>query len=55
MWLDSHLKPGDTALDVGAHCGIYTVLMAVKCESLERLWLSSLTPMPSKSCYRISR
>jgi len=30
-WLDSHLRQGDTAMDVGAHHGIYSILMAAKC------------------------
>ena len=30
VWLDSHLKEGDTAIDVGAHYGIYSILMAAK-------------------------
>jgi FkbM family methyltransferase len=29
--LDHHLKEGDTAIDVGAHYGVYSVLMAAKC------------------------
>ena len=31
IWLDRHLKEGDTAIDVGAHYGVYTLLMAAKC------------------------
>ena len=31
LWLTSHLNEGDTALDVGAHCGAYSILMAAKC------------------------
>ena len=31
VWLSSHLKEGDTAVDVGAHHGTYSVLMAAKC------------------------
>jgi len=30
-WLSNHLKEGDTAVDVGAHHGTYSVLMAAKC------------------------
>jgi FkbM family methyltransferase len=30
-WLDSHLKEGDSAIDVGAHYGVYSILMAAKC------------------------
>ena len=31
QWLDVHLKEGDTAIDVGAHYGVYSLLMAAKC------------------------
>lgn len=31
LWLESHLEKGSVALDVGAHCGIYSVLMATRC------------------------
>lgn len=31
LWLWSHLSEGDVAIDVGAHHGIYSVLMAAKC------------------------
>jgi len=31
IWLDRHLKEGDTAVDVGAHYGVYSLLMAAKC------------------------
>ena len=31
IWLDHHLKEGDTAIDVGAHYGVYSLLMAAKC------------------------
>src|SRR5258706_634264 len=31
VWLESHLREGDTAIDVGAHYGIYSILMAAKC------------------------
>jgi FkbM family methyltransferase len=31
VWLGSHLREGDTAIDVGAHYGIYSILMAAKC------------------------
>jgi len=30
-WLSKHLAEGDTAIDVGAHCGTYSILMAAKC------------------------
>lgn len=30
LWLEAHLKAGDIALDVGAHYGIYSVLMAAR-------------------------
>jgi FkbM family methyltransferase len=30
-WLSAHLKEGDTAVDIGAHWGVYTILMAAKC------------------------
>jgi FkbM family methyltransferase len=30
LWLESHLRENDIALDVGAHCGIYSVLMAAR-------------------------
>lgn len=30
-WLTSHLHEGDIALDIGAHCGMYSILMAAKC------------------------
>lgn len=32
-WLCSHLKPGDTVIDVGAHVGEYSVLIAALCGS----------------------
>jgi FkbM family methyltransferase len=31
IWLDQHLKEGDTVIDVGAHCGGISALMAAKC------------------------
>jgi FkbM family methyltransferase len=31
MWLRTHLKEGDLAIDVGAHHGTYSMLMAAKC------------------------
>jgi FkbM family methyltransferase len=31
LWLDGHLEEGDTAIDVGAHHGVYSILMAAKC------------------------
>ncbi|SPF45877.1 hypothetical protein SBA1_610007 [Candidatus Sulfotelmatobacter kueseliae] len=30
-WLTSHLREGDTAIDIGACFGAYTILMAAKC------------------------
>jgi FkbM family methyltransferase len=30
-WLSNHLNEGDTAVDVGAHHGTYSVLMAARC------------------------
>ena len=30
-WLSTHLREGDTAVDIGAHWGVYTILMAAKC------------------------
>jgi FkbM family methyltransferase len=30
-WLSSHLREGDTAVDIGAHYGSYSILMAAKC------------------------
>jgi len=30
-WLTTHLHEGDIALDIGAHCGVYSLLMAAKC------------------------
>jgi FkbM family methyltransferase len=31
VWIDSNLRDGDVAIDVGAHHGVYAVLMALKC------------------------
>ena len=31
LWLSAHLKEGDTAVDIGAHYGTYSILMAAKC------------------------
>jgi FkbM family methyltransferase len=31
LWLTTHLDEGDVALDIGAHCGAYSVLMAAQC------------------------
>jgi FkbM family methyltransferase len=31
LWLTTHLREGDTALDIGAHHGAYTILMAAQC------------------------
>jgi FkbM family methyltransferase len=31
VWLTNHLEEGDTAVDIGAHCGVYSILMAAKC------------------------
>ncbi|HEY4842445.1 MAG TPA: FkbM family methyltransferase [Terriglobales bacterium] len=36
-WLSNHLKEGDTAVDVGAHHGTYSVLMAAKCGQTGRV------------------
>jgi len=30
-WLSTHLTEGDTAVDIGAHYGVYSILMAAKC------------------------
>jgi FkbM family methyltransferase len=30
-WLSNHLREGDIAVDIGAHCGVYSILMAAKC------------------------
>jgi FkbM family methyltransferase len=30
LWLESHLEEGDVVIDVGAHYGIYSLLMAVR-------------------------
>jgi FkbM family methyltransferase len=30
-WLTTNLAEGDTAVDVGAHCGTYSILMAAQC------------------------
>jgi FkbM family methyltransferase len=30
-WLSTHLTEGDTAVDIGAHYGCYSILMAAKC------------------------
>jgi FkbM family methyltransferase len=31
LWLSAHLNEGDAALDIGAHSGVYTILMAARC------------------------
>jgi len=31
LWFATHLKEGDTALDIGAYSGVYTILMAAQC------------------------
>jgi FkbM family methyltransferase len=31
VWLSNHLAEGDTAVDIGAHYGTYTILMAAMC------------------------
>jgi FkbM family methyltransferase len=31
LWLSTHLTEGDTAIDVGAHYGVYSILMAAMC------------------------
>jgi FkbM family methyltransferase len=33
VWFTTHLKEGDLALDIGAHCGEYSILMAAHCGS----------------------
>jgi FkbM family methyltransferase len=33
LWFTTHLKEGDLALDIGAHCGEYSILMAARCGS----------------------
>jgi FkbM family methyltransferase len=30
-WFSNHLTEGDIAVDIGAHCGVYSILMAAKC------------------------
>ena len=30
-WLINHLSEGDTAIDIGAHYGAYSIIMAAKC------------------------
>ena len=30
-WLSTHLREGDTAIDIGAHYGVYSILMAAMC------------------------
>jgi FkbM family methyltransferase len=30
-WLSSHLAEGDAAIDIGAHYGVYSILMAARC------------------------
>jgi FkbM family methyltransferase len=32
-WMDQHLCEGDTAIDVGAYHGVYSLLMAAKCKA----------------------
>jgi FkbM family methyltransferase len=31
VWLTEHLHEGDIAIDIGAHCGTYSILMAALC------------------------
>jgi FkbM family methyltransferase len=31
LWLSTHLTEGDTAIDIGAHHGVYSILMAAMC------------------------
>jgi FkbM family methyltransferase len=31
QWLGAHLAEGDTAIDIGAHSGSYSILMAARC------------------------
>jgi len=33
LWMDQHLREGDTAIDVGACHGVYSLLMAAKCKA----------------------
>jgi FkbM family methyltransferase len=37
LWLRDHLLEGDLALDVGAHCGAYSILMAAQCGETGRV------------------
>jgi FkbM family methyltransferase len=37
IWLSSHLNEGDVALDIGAHSGSYTILMASRCGQTGRV------------------
>ena len=47
QWLDGHLKEGDTAIDVGAHYGVYSLPMA-KCAKSGHVWSSNPTRMLEK-------
>lgn len=33
LWMEQHLREGDTAIDVGACYGVYSLLMAAKCNA----------------------
>jgi FkbM family methyltransferase len=37
LWLSTHLAEGDTAVDIGAHYGMYSILMAAKCGQTGRV------------------
>src|ERR1700758_4628848 len=37
IWLSNHLNEGDVALDIGAHSGSYTILMASRCGQTGRV------------------
>jgi FkbM family methyltransferase len=37
LWLSTHLDEGDTAVDIGAYYGMYSILMAAKCGQTGRV------------------
>jgi FkbM family methyltransferase len=37
LWMEQHLREGDTAIDVGACYGVYSLLMAAKCNARGRV------------------